>query len=297
MRFPLIMVLLLVPAGLSSWPLDLDQCALDANGALVCAPIFPGTPSGAVMGRHQSGLSPPSGIYPDAPDFDGKTDMPQNMGDIDPDTPKVEGHATRIFAGPSEYPPQDFGAYAIVAFKSGADASDRERYLMFCKAYSLSIPESNGADAPRENQLVTVWPVATADLAKQVTAMNDMNDMNGRCEIAVSGYGNTTALRAIANARKVSQDVRTALKYERGPFLLAWNPATAYGEENALILRMDLSNINDMTAAKRNFEFWVQQIETRPELWQDEWQQESIRQRIADSADRYGQIIIDFFGG
>ena len=67
--------------------------------------------------------------------------------------------ATRIFSHPRQYPPHEFGAYAIVAFKSGADSSDRDRYIMICEAYMSAIPDSSLSDLPKENQLATVWPL------------------------------------------------------------------------------------------------------------------------------------------
>lgn len=202
--------------------------------------------------------------------------------------------ATRIFSHPRQYPPHEFGAYAIVAFKSGADSSDRDRYIMICEAYMSAVPDSSLSDLPKENQLATIWPLQDEDsFGLLATKMSNAEV----CEIAVDNYGHTSALKAIRDARAVSQEMHEHVVRNRGPFLLAWNPGRTKGEPDALILRMDLSNVVLPTQAKRRFEFWVQEIEENPQLWLDGWQKLPIRNRIAETADRYGQVILDFVGG
>lgn len=204
------------------------------------------------------------------------------------------GEATRIFAHPRSYPPREFGAYAIVAFKSRADANDRDRYIMICRAYMSAVPDSSRSDLPKVKQLATIWPLE--DEAAHAEVARSISDADA-CELAVDDYGLTTSLRAIRHARSVSQDMHEYIAQKRGPFLFAWNPGHAKGQPDALILRMDLSNVVLPAQAKRRFEFWVHEIEENPRVWQDGWQRLPIRNRIAETADRYGQVILDFVGG
>ncbi len=202
--------------------------------------------------------------------------------------------ATRIFSHPKQYPPHEFGAYAIVAFKSVADSSDLERHLMICEAYMSAIPDSSLSDLPKENQLATVWPLDKEESYGLLTTKMANTEV---CKIAVENYGHTSSLKAIRDAKAVSPEMHEHVVRNRGPFLFAWNPGGTKGKPDALILRMDLSNVMFPTQAKRRFEFWVQEIEENPQVWQDGWQKLPIRNRIAETADRYGQVILDFVGG
>lgn len=203
-----------------------------------------------------------------------------------------DGEATRLFAGPTQFPPQNFAAYAILAFKSGADASDVARYVTLCQAFFHAIPESDDS-SPASKQLVTIWPVSSNGIAEKLRGMKDADPA---CNLAARNYGHVAGLRAIRDARKVSLDMHEAIKNNRGPFLFAWNPATKKGQKDALILRMDLSNVDSAYHAKRRFEFWVQEIERRPDLWLDGWQQVSIKDRVAQNLDKYGEVILAFLG-
>ncbi len=202
--------------------------------------------------------------------------------------------ATRIFSHPKQYPPHEFGAYAIVAFKSGADSSDRDRYMMICEAYMSAVPDSSLSDLPKESQLATIWPLRDEESYFEIETKMTNSEV---CEVAVDNYGHTSALKAIRDARAVSQEMHEHVVRNRGPFLFAWNPGRTKGEPDALILRMDLSNVVLPTHAKRRFEFWVQEIEENPQLWLDGWKKLPIRNRLAETADRYGQVILDFVGG
>src|SRR3569623_259611 len=50
--------------------------------------------------------------------------------------------ASRIFAGPDNFPPKNFAAYGLVAFNSVASTENGDRYKMFCRAYVNSVPAS-----------------------------------------------------------------------------------------------------------------------------------------------------------
>jgi hypothetical protein len=51
--------------------------------------------------------------------------------------------ASRLFAGPDQYPPEEFAAYGILAFRSRASSQDRARHLMICEAYAATLPHAD----------------------------------------------------------------------------------------------------------------------------------------------------------
>ena len=57
--------------------------------------------------------------------------------------------ASRIFAGPNQYPPKEFAAYSIVAFPSRPSLHDRDRYLTICHAYVATLPHASELELPR----------------------------------------------------------------------------------------------------------------------------------------------------
>lgn len=164
---------------------------------------------------------------------------------------------------------------------------------MICEAYRLAIPDASELDIPLNQQLVTVWPLSSHDASEQIKAIEDAK----KCDVAAKNYGNVIGLRAIRHAKVVSRELADDFARRPGPFLLAWSPSTKKGDKDALILRMDLSDVDTPTAAKSRFEFWVQQIESNPDLWLNGWQSVSILKRVGETADRYGQIILDFLKG
>jgi hypothetical protein len=56
--------------------------------------------------------------------------------------------ASRLFAGPTQYPPTDFAAYGIVAFKTRATAEDKPRYEMICNAYVAGLLHVSDVKVP-----------------------------------------------------------------------------------------------------------------------------------------------------
>lgn len=201
--------------------------------------------------------------------------------------------ATRIFANDKDYPPKDFAAYAIIAFKSGADSSTLSRHLMICEAYVRAIPPSRESSVSTQNQLVTVWPLANRVLADDVHKKETVAE---KCKTAVDGYGHVQSLRALRHARLIDKAAHEQVVNNRGPFLLAWSPGGSKGQNNALLLRMDLSDVDLDYQARHRFEFWVQRIEGGQELWGDGWQTVPLRQRIGEAADRFGVHVLKLIG-
>jgi hypothetical protein len=89
--------------------------------------------------------------------------------------------STRGFAGPRQYPPEDFAAYGIIAFRSRASAHDRSRYLMLCDAYVATIPHFSELKIRKSEQMVTIWPM---DNDTHATKINE-SPKKDACDIAV----------------------------------------------------------------------------------------------------------------
>lgn len=76
--------------------------------------------------------------------------------------------ASRIFAGPGQYPPAEFAAYGIVAFRTLAAPDDRAHYELICEAYVRSLLHVSELDVPPAEQMVTVWPVDSDAVAYRI---------------------------------------------------------------------------------------------------------------------------------
>jgi hypothetical protein len=165
----------------------------------------------------------------------------------------------------------------LVAFKSLASTSDRQKYIMICKAYVRTLPHSPNVGAPVERQMVTVWPIDTVDNA--LKASNPLEEET--CEFVVNHYGLEAAHDALDDPQ-----IARYVQGKRGPFLLAWAPTATKGTPDALVLVSDLSYVSTDESAKRLFERWREEIENDPSLWDnDGWSIEKISIKIADWAD------------
>lgn len=197
--------------------------------------------------------------------------------------------ASRTFAGPGEYPPEDFAGYGIVAFNLRPDA---ERGRVFCEAFRqalLTDAELEAAGVPVEHQMVTVWPVSSAETA--ATARADDGDA---CAAAVTDYDFAAGTFAIEEANRAAPDSPLT---GPGPFLLAWSPGRTKGEADALVLAVDLSGVRTLEQARVEFLAWRDQIQRNPELWSpDGWSLETVRLTIQRWADRRADTILSLLG-
>lgn len=191
--------------------------------------------------------------------------------------------ASRIFGGPDDYPPSDFAAYGIVAFKSRATPHDRDRHLLICQAYVASIRSSRELDLPINAQMVTVWPIATGELASEMQARPE-HDI---CQDAVDHYGSISAEIALREAAMAGVDVSGL-----GPYMLAWSPATEKGEGDAIVLTADLSEVNDYAAALAVMLAWVRDIESDPSMWSEGWAIDRLRLATQRWFDRKGSQLL-----
>ena len=202
-----------------------------------------------------------------------------------PSSPTVT--ASRIFAGPNQYPPNEFAAYGILAFPSQPSIYDSNRYLMICRAYTATLIHTSELNIPRAEQMVTVWPIGSDSKANE---LNYRSSRDEACEQAVDNYGLVIAKGALNHAKVAGVDTSG-----RGPFLLAWSPATDKGKRDAVVLSANLSDITTYEQAKGVLLDWENDIEKNPKLWRNGWDVERIRVKIRLWVDRYGSQILALF--
>lgn len=208
---------------------------------------------------------------------------------LSPGTPDTshEIHASRIFAGPDEYPPSNFAAYGILAFRSKVTSYDQDRQKMLCEAFVNAILPSSSLVVPKAGQMVTVWPMDSAEHAKAATKA----DITKTCDEALHDYGLAISQKAIRDA--VASGV--AIDGD-GPFLIAWAPPTQMGKPGAVVLKADLSAVVDYKTASDIMHRWVVEIENKPELWKSGTFDRSLIATAREWADHYGSLIFSIIG-
>ncbi|MER8951428.1 fasciclin domain-containing protein [Mesorhizobium sp. M0833] len=208
---------------------------------------------------------------------------------LSPGTPDSsrEIHASRIFAGPNEYPPTNFAAYGILAFRSKATPYDQERQKMLCEAFVNAVLPSSSLVVPTATQMVTVWPMDSAEHAKAATKA----DITKTCDEALHDYGLAISQKAIRDA--IASGV--AIDGD-GPFLIAWAPPTQMGRPGAVVLKADLSTVTEYKMASDIMHRWVIEIENRPELWKSGTFDRSLIATAREWADHYGSLIFSIVG-
>lgn len=251
----------------------------------VQAPRAPESASG--FASEEIATTPPhAGAMPVAADQSAISVAQDSPADI----PEGRGgpfQAMRVFAGPRQYPPSDFAAYGIVAFKYRATEADIDRHGMFCRAYTAVLPESASQTFPPEEQMVTVWPV---DSDVYAAAMNGMPKVD-ICDAAIKRYGFTSSSKAVIAAKLAGVDVTG-----RGPFLFAWSASSTTGGKDAPILVSDLSNVESYGEALDVLRAWTVDIEGDPNLWADGWNVEKLTSKTRHWVDRFGPNIISLAG-
>jgi hypothetical protein len=195
--------------------------------------------------------------------------------------------ASRLFAGPNQYPPEEFAAYGILAFRSRASSHDRARHLTICEAYATSLPHASELDVDVSDQMATVWPVDSNATSDKLNRMSHA----GICKVAVDRYGLATALQALKDAELAGMEMSGI-----GPFLLAWSPSGAKGKAGALVLVADLSGVSTYRQAQEFLLKWSWDIEQDPSLWRKGWDVERMRQKLRLWVDEYGPRILALFG-
>jgi len=206
--------------------------------------------------------------------------------------------ASRSFAGPDQFPPSEFAGYGIIAFPANPNAADasKERFLRFCRAFHDSFVASDVL-AQRgvlpQDQMVTVLPLMSQAAARDASlAVRD-----DACALALKTYDLATAQQAIQNANFASKRTDGIGEVRgRGPFLLAWSPGAAKGDEDTIVLVSDLSNSVSVEQVHQDMQYWKDEVQKQPQLWRDGWNTEFLRLTLQKWFDRYGTRTLKIIG-
>ncbi len=198
--------------------------------------------------------------------------------------------ASRLFAGPRQYPPSEFAAYGIIAFQAGVTSHSRARYFAICEgfgAHLLASPNLETRGTPLAQQMPTIWPLNNGPLA---TLLNNIGPvpLTGHCNQIIDAIDVATSLTAIDNAQLA--DPRNRFN-DDGPYMIAWSPSSAVGQDNVPVLVLDFSDVQLASHATELFRAWREEIQQNPESWRRGRLQllvERLRRRIAEIANKYG---------
>jgi hypothetical protein len=199
--------------------------------------------------------------------------------------------ASRVFAGPTQFPPEGFAAYGILAFRSAATPQSRGRHVMICEAYVAGLPHAPKLVSEFEvdfiDQMVTVWPVDDDSTSDKLNRL----PQEGLCDTAIGSYGLETALLALKHAELAGADVSGI-----GPYLLAWSPSDKKGKRDALVLVADMSGVTTDRQANEMLLSWSRDIELDPRLWRNGWDVQRLLFKFRLWLDDYGPKILALFG-
>lgn len=187
--------------------------------------------------------------------------------------------ATHTFAGPLEFPPEGYLAYGVLAFPQKPTPDTEHRYQLICEAFIKTISFTSEVTQPISEQMVTIWPVTSAQIAKKIHAAPETD----RCKMAVAHYYLPHSERAMEFARMAGQKLGTG----RGPFLLAWSPGGTMGNSKVPVLNRDLSLVVTRQQADEEFRTWKAEIRNR-DCWDCSNFVENSRRNLRLYADYYG---------
>lgn len=207
--------------------------------------------------------------------------------------PDLEGKValpTRMFAGPTQYPPKGFSGYGILAFTAEATTDDFFRHTSLCEAYMASLLPSSEISNPTSEQFVTVWPVRSDKIADNLNVAHAVNKVDD-CTKAVENYDRIRSESAIKAAMAVGLELNGP-----GPYLLGWLPGDGYGKKETLILALNLSLVKSPSQARAMFAEWRLDIMTDPEIFRKTFSIELIRRKIRRWADIYGEGYLTMIG-
>ncbi len=201
-------------------------------------------------------------------------------------------YASRLFLGRDSFPPEAFAAYGILAFQTLSTSDDAAKYLAICEAFFSALINSGDVGVDVSKQMVTVWPIDDRKNASLTNELNTTRVEDGSCEKAINYYDIHVARDAIDDAKDAGIEMTG-----RGPFLLAWAPAGSKGDEDAIVLAADLSDVKTVADAKDVLRIWRDDIEGDPTLWDSGFSAEKLRVKLRQIANRYGEGLLKFLGG
>ncbi len=194
---------------------------------------------------------------------------------------------TRMFGGRNQFEPSNFWSYGVIAFPTGLNRRNAERYLLFCEAFIAGLDPID-FDTPRpNNQALTVWPVRDR--------VTDEIYTNDTCSKAAEGYDIVESRKIINFAVRRGRQ----LDDRRGPFLIATHPGADIRQnaDETALLTFDLSDYDNPDEIDRAIRVWSSKLRSDPAKWNSIEEQSRSKKgmwrlydTLGDSADDYLQI-------
>lgn len=201
-------------------------------------------------------------------------------------------HATRLFVSAEQFPPTAFKAYGVLAFTNVPDEEELERYTQICEAFIQTIKPATDDNPPPRVQMVTVWPVKSAEIANKLnilTGWHAIADNEDKCRSALESYDMSAATSA-TNAARASGFEANGI----GPYLIAWSPTSVIGKADAVVLTADLSAVESLELAKNYMTRWKNDIENKPELFDAGFNVTKMTRYLRELADKHG-VVFELF--
>ncbi|WP_172331076.1 peptidoglycan-binding protein [Mangrovicoccus sp. HB161399] len=260
---------------------------LQASAAPACGPDAPATQAssgGTPQMSWQGGIPP--GTAATIPELGIRLPEWSAPRSVSPCAPYGSGCGrllpTRSFLGPHETPPEGYGGYGVLAFKSLATEFDIDRLRMICQAFFASLPDAGSTRLPPSRQFLTVWPVESTEVSQMLNGSPDMS-IDEKCTQGLLHYdliGSALAIDAAQRAGFRDSGI--------GPYLIAWSPSDTFGRNDVIVLRLDLSRVTTYDQARAIMEDWKHKVEQDPATLSGGFKLERVRTLLRQWADSYG---------
>ena len=186
----------------------------------------------------------------------------------------------RAFLSAGSIPPPGVGAYGVVALRTLPTPANSDRLLMMCRAFLASLPakEALPSDVALKDQMITFWPL---------NSRNSSETQLAQCDYLTKNYDLYGGVSAIEDAEGQDHPLSG-----RGPFLIGWSPSNMRRHADAVVLVVDMSDLDSQASFDDTFSFWQNKIVEDPSLWRKGFSLEHLRLAIRDFSDHYGQSIL-----
>ncbi len=167
--------------------------------------------------------------------------------------------------------------------KSAITAEESKLQLQFCRIMLASLDFMTPEAAAQEQVLVTYWPlVATLDKPTIEAAFRTRD-----CENLIAWYDHSLARKIAARAELTGMS---------GPLLITWPSENAARAQDREPLVVDFAKA-DYAHATKALQYWLGELNQRPELWTSRIREGTIRAELADAInDTAGVMLAVLYG-
>jgi len=186
----------------------------------------------------------------------------------------------RAFLTAEQIPPADVGGYGVVALRAKPTSASGDRLQMLCRSYLATLPAQHSLPpfVEKSRQLITIWPIDAPAVVQQGSE---------DCALMLDHYDLYTGQAAIADA--VAQGRKLS---GRGPFLIGWAPSGSRYVRDAVVLVVDMSQLDTQSSFDEALLFWQRKIVEDPARWKSGFSLNGLRLALREFADEYGSDIL-----